>query len=125
MKFNVKIALICFAPYLPLIALYLVTHIFIANKVIALLVAFGIFSACYIFIHYQYSKPFFKQHPKLDPQHLEFNTVANVVFAIGTIILMGLVIFNLYPKSPVGYILAFGLYYSIINGFKTYRRQAK
>lgn len=123
MKFNYKVALICFAPYIPLIVLYLVTHIFIANKIIALLVAFAFFSAFYIFIHYKFSKPFFKQHPELDPQHFEFNTVANVVFALWFVVFIGLVIFNLYPESPVGYLLAFGLYYATTNGFKTYRGQ--
>lgn len=124
MKFNFKITLISFGPYIPLIALYFLVHLYLASDFAAFLVATAIFAVLYIFVHYKYSKPFFKQHPKLDPQNFEFNTAANVVFAIATIVLMGLVIFNLYPKSPVGYILAFGLYYSIINGFKTYRRQA-
>lgn len=119
MKFNYKIELICFAPYIPIIALYLLVHVYISNPIIALLAATGIFSVIYVFFHYRYSKPFFKQHPELDPARLKFNTAANVVFAINTIILMVLVIFDIFAKTPVGYLLIFGLYNATISGFKT------
>jgi hypothetical protein len=123
MKFNYKVALICFAPYIPIIALYLLVHVYISNTIIALLIATGIFSVLYVFFHYRYSKPFFKRHPELDPQRFEFNTVANIVFAINTIILMTLVIFDFFAKTPIGYLVIFGLYNATISGFKTYRGQ--
>lgn len=125
MKFNWKIALISFSPYIPLIVIYLLIHLYIANDVVALLFAFGVFSSVYIFIYYQYSKAFFRKHPELDPQNFEFTTAANIVLALWIVIMVGLIILRLYPQSPEGYLLAFGLFYSVINGFKSYRRAAK
>lgn len=125
MKFNWKIALISFSPYIPLIIIYFLIHLYIINDVIALLFAAGIFSALYIFAYYKYAKTFFEKHPELDPQNFGFNTVANVVWALGITILIGLVILKAYPQSPEGYLLAFGLFYSVITGFKSYRRTAK
>ncbi|AFS01331.1 hypothetical protein [Lentilactobacillus buchneri] len=125
MKFNWKIALISFSPYIPLIVIYLLIHLYVANDVVALLFTLGVFSAGYIFVHYKYAKTFFSNHPELDLQNFEFNTVANVVLALWIIVMVGLIILRLYPQSPEGYLLAFDLFYSVINGFKSYRRAAK
>lgn len=111
MKFNWKVALISFSPYVPLIIIYFLIHLYIVNDVIALFVAFGIFSVLYIFVHYRYAKPFFKKHPELDVQNLEFNPVANIVFALWVVIMVALVLLNLYPQSPEGYILVFAIYW--------------
>ncbi|MGF2385019.1 hypothetical protein [Lentilactobacillus otakiensis] len=125
MKFNWKIAIFSFFPYIPLIIIYFLIHLYIANDVIALLWALGIFSAFYIFIYYKYDKIFFRKHPELNLKNFEFNTVANVVFALWIVVMVGLVILNLYPQNPEGYLLAFGLFYSVINGFKSYRGPTK
>lgn len=125
MKFNLKIALVCFLPYVPLIVLYFLVHLYISNKVIALLVGVGIFSILYILVHYQYAKPFFKRHPELDPHNLELTTMANIVVGLGFVALVGLTLTGMYWDNPAVILLSFVLYYSVVNGFKSYRGTTK
>jgi small-conductance mechanosensitive channel len=122
LKFNFKIALICFVPYIPLIALYLLVHIYISNVVGALLVAVGIFSVLEFFIHYRYGKTFFKKHPELDLHNFESTIMSNFVVFVGIIGIVGLTLAAIPWGSPATFLASFGLYYAIVNGFKSYRR---
>lgn len=127
MKFNFEIALFCFAPYIPLIALYFLAHIYISNVIVALIVAVGIFSVLELFIHYQYAKPFFKKHPELDLHNFEATGIANFVVTVGVIGIVGLTVANVAViwGSPAIFLTLFGLYYAIVNGFESFRRPAK
>ena len=125
MKFNFKIAVLCFATYIPLIALYFLAHIYISNVIVALIVAVGIFSVLELFIHYQYAKPFFKQHPELDLHNFEATGMANFVVVVGIIVIVGLTLAQVPWGSSAAFLASFGLYYAVVNGFKSFRRPAK
>nr|WP_252893112.1 hypothetical protein [Lentilactobacillus otakiensis] len=51
--------------------------------------------------------------------------MANIVVGLGFVALVGLTLTGMYWDNPAVILLSFGLYYSVVNGFKSYRGTTK
>lgn len=121
MTFNPKFGLLSICPFLLLLILYPILHIFIQNPVFGLLISIGIVMIIWKTTDYVFLQRYFKGHPRLNPMHYEFNAAANTILCIGALVLFFLIVVGNVTNNPFVFFSVAAFYYFLVNGTKTYR----